>query len=160
MMARKMAAKGNKKNKGGRKKGGKNPHGGSDGLTPEEFKDKLCPAGPIFTKPGDEPPEAEPIDADFTKPKDYVDPVTFCLAVINHDTEVMIRCGVIQQPILEDKIMAAKIAAPYVNRKLAPEQPKKSDDKTSWSAITTEAENRLQNRMDINERASDPSRVN
>ncbi len=133
--------------KPGRKKGDKSNRG-RGGKTPKQFMNQLVPV------PDVERIEAEAIDADFTLAPWRVDPVDFCLAVINNDQEVLNRIGVIEIPDIDTRLEAARIAAPYTNKK----KPVDANIKHqySWVSEITEAEQRTRSlRMDVNERAPD-----
>ncbi len=152
-------SKGSKGN-GGRRKGAGRKKGeagnkGRAGKSPEQFMNALVPAGPRVDH--DRKPEAEPIDAepvDFGTPIEPIDPVQFCLAVINGNKFILQSCGVSDGAIemikadVGIKIEAARIAAPFTNKK----KPVDVDHKHthSWGAAITEAENRTRTmRMDV-----------
>lgn len=157
-----MAAKKNKGGTGGKRKGAGRKRGDKDnrgrgGQTPKQFMNALIVAGNRVDH--DEAPfiEAEPVDFDFTKKMEYVDPVEFCQAVINGDAEVLGRCGVVQIPDLDQKLSAAKIAVKFTNAPKPTESTVKH--KHSWSDEITAAENRVKNlRRDV-ESENEPSRT-
>lgn len=145
------------KKKRGRKKGDPKNKRGAKKTTPEEFMGKmLIAAGPRIDH--DETIEAEPVDAshEFGKRRECIDPIEFCQAVINNNEEILSLCGV-REPIgLEDKLAAAKVAAPYTNKKKPVETVSKHQ--FSWVDEITEAENRTRNlRMDIEENDRAPA---
>jgi hypothetical protein len=156
------------KNNGGRRKGAGRKKGdrnnrGRAGQSPRQFMNALVVAGPRVDhdRPEAEFVEAEAVDADFTKKMEYVDPVEFCQAVINSDQEILTKCGVLQIPTLEDKLMAAKVAVPYTNKKKPVETISKHQ--FSWLDEISEAENRLRTkRMNTEEFQHDhaPKSVN
>lgn len=73
----------------------------------------------------------------------YVDPVDFCLAVINGDVEVLARCGLDKLPNISARIEAARIAIPYTNKKKPVETVSKHQ--FSWHDEISEAEQRVAN---------------
>lgn len=148
-------ARGDGKGKRGRRKGDPNNRGQA-GKTPEQFMRQLVPLGPRIDHA--EYIEAEPVDgnAEFGKRREYIDPVEFCQAVINNNQEILSLCGVMEPIGLEDKLAAAKIAAPYTNKKKPVETVSKHQ--FSWVDEITEAENRTRNlRMDIEENDRAPA---
>lgn len=142
-------SKGSKGNGGrrkgsGRKKGDPNNRGRA-GKSPQQFMDALVPVGPRVDhdQPEAEAVEAEFVDADFTQKKEYIDPVDFCLAVINSDQEVLIKAGVVEFPTLDQKLEASRVAIPYTNKKKPVETVSKHQ--FSWLDEISEAEQRLRN---------------
>lgn len=133
-----VAGKGGGKRKGaGRKKGDKNNNGRA-GKSPDQFMNALIPAGP----------HVEYVEAEIVEPREgktqqeeYIDPVQFCLAVINDDRAILARCGVIEVPNIAVKVEAARIAVKYTNKPKPVETISKHQ--FSWVDEITEAENRL-----------------
>lgn len=134
--------RGGKRKGAGRKKGDKTNRGRA-GKSPDQFMNALIPAGPRVDHD-----EAEYVEAEIVEPREgkthqeeYVDPVQFCLAVINNDQEILTRCGVIEIPNIAVKIEAARIAVKYTNKPKPVETISKHQ--FSWVDEITEAENRL-----------------
>lgn len=138
-----------KGNNGGRRKGAGRKKGapgnnGRAGKSPEQFMNALVPVGP---RSDEEPIEPEVVDADFTRKKEYIDPVEFCLAVINGDQEILARCGLVEAPDLDQRLEASRIAVRYTNKAKPVENITKHQH--SWSDEISEAEQRLRDlRMD------------
>lgn len=143
-----------KKKKNGRKKGDPNNRGRA-GKSAEQFMGELVPHGHIFS---DADPET--VTVDFTARPVYVDPVSFCQAVINGDNTILTKCGVVEIPTLEDKLEAARIAVKYTNNAL----PTKSimTHEFSWGEQVSKAEQRLRElRMEaIRDRDREPEIIN
>jgi hypothetical protein len=156
--AKKVKKSGGRRKGAGRKKGEKN-HRGCAGKSPQDFMNALVPAGPRVNH--DEPPiEPEILDADFTAEKHYVDPVEFCLAVINGDNEVLARCGITAFPDMDQKLEASRIAVKYTNKAKPVETITKHEH--SWMDGITKAEQRVKTlRMDLeNDGAYTPETTN
>lgn len=153
---------GKKDRRGGRRKGAGRKKGdpsnrGAAPPTPEQFMRSLVPAGPRCDH-NEEAIEAEPVDADFTKEQPKVDPVEFCLAIINNDRETLMRCGVIEVPDVSAKLMAAKVAIPYTNKRKPVEVVSKHQ--FSWADEMNDAERRIREmRMEVAD-GIPPERVN
>lgn len=141
------AGNGGRRKGSGRKKGDK-ANNGRAGKSPEQFMGALIPVGPIIDHDENvEYVEAEVMDDNFRK-GEYIDPVDFCLAVINGDTETLAKVGVIEQPCLDQKLEASRIAVQYTNKKKPVETVSKHQ--FSWLTEISEAEHRVSNlRMDI-----------
>src|SRR5688572_24664731 len=106
---------------GGRRKGAGRKKGdptnrGRRGKTPGDFMREMVPAGPRIDH---ERVEAEPVEPGqgFGEVPQPLDPIEFCLAVINGDMATLMRCGVAEFPTLDQKIQAARFASPYTNKK-------------------------------------------
>jgi hypothetical protein len=126
-------ALGGKRKGAGRKKGA--PNNGRGGTSPEEFMKMLVPA--------QERVEAEPVEpgqgfGEIPKP---VDPVEFCMAVINGDGPLLTRLGVIELPTLDQRLFAARVAVKYTNQAKPAEVITKHQ--FSWVDELNAAENRL-----------------
>lgn len=161
MAGTKDGSKGNggRRKGAGRKKGAQGNRGRA-GKSPKQFMNALVVSGPRVDhdQPEAEAVEAEFVDADFTQKMEYIDPVDFCLAVINGDQEVLLKAGVMQFPDLDQKLEASRIAIQYTNKKKPVETISKHQ--FSWLDEMSEAEQRLRNLrkddMDIeNDRATD-----
>lgn len=105
------------------------------GDTPEAVMKQLCVLPP-------QPPAGGGINVDFgaDNAPSNLDPVQFCLAVINGDVETLRRCGVVEVPGLDHKLIAARVSAPYINQ----QKPRETIVKTafSWADSITAAEQR------------------
>lgn len=153
-MAGKKGKNGGRRKGAGRKKGDPNNRGRA-GKSPEDFMKSLVPVGPVI----DHGEEGETIDADFTVQRDYVDPVTFCQAVINHDPEILLRCGVNPGDITHvDKLFAAKIAVKYTNKPQPVETITKHQH--SWAESISQGEQRVKNLRKDLENDDAPATVN
>ena len=140
----------------GRKKGDRNNRGRA-GKTAKQFMTSLVPSGPRIDH--DEHVQAETLDADFTYKKEYVDPVQFCLAVMNGDQEVLSKAGVVEIPTLDQKLEASRVAIQYTNKKKPVEIASKHQ--FSWLDEMSEADQRVQKlRMDDLENDRTPEPVN
>lgn len=77
----------------------------------------------------------------------YVDPIDFCLAVMNNDVALLKKLGVDmsakKRPNISLRLEAARVAAPYTNRKLPTELHVK--DKRGWADTVRAAEARASN---------------
>lgn len=136
--------KGGKRKGSGRKKGDPNNRGKA-GKSPDQFMRELIVAG---SRVDPQAEEAEAVEVNFDEqPKEYVDPVTFCQAVVNGDTNTLSKCGVMEIPTLDQKLDAAKIAVKYTNKAKPVETITKHEH--SWIDGITQAEQRVKTlRMD------------
>lgn len=142
--------RGGKRDGAGRKKGDPRNKRGSKKTTPEELLARMLPvpAGPRIDHDEAETIEAEPVNAEFGRKPQYVDPVSFCQALINNDVEVLSMLGIMRPPDLEERLIAAKIAAPYTNKKKPTETVNRFE--VSWADEIRAAESRADNlRMDV-----------
>ena len=128
-----------KKKRGGKKKGTKDKR-------PKDIVNELIPVSVRVDYDEAEQVDAEPLDADFTVKKEYIDPVEFCKAVYNGDEEVLNRLGIMKPPTLGQRLDAARVAIPYTNEK-KPQQIATQKHVHSWSDEMKEAEERLTKRV-------------
>lgn len=153
-MAGKKGKSGGARKGAGWKKGDKRNRG-RHGPTPEQFMNMLVPAGPRVDHD-----RAEHADAEQVKPGEgfgeippKIDPVDFCLAVINNDTAVLHSVGLIEIPSLDQRLFAARVAVPFTNKRKPVEVVSKHQ--FSWVDEISAAEQRTrQLRKDPND---DPS---
>lgn len=113
----------------------------------------LIPAGPRVDH--SEHVEAEKVEPGqgFGEIPPRVDPVEFCLAVINEDRTVLTQCGVIEMPSLDQKLFAARVAVKFTNKPKPQETISKHQ--FSWVDEISEAEHRVRNlRKDKNDPAN------
>lgn len=120
---------------------------GRGGRNPKEFMNQLVVLPPKTGGGGG----SDGINADFgSLPPAYLDPVQFCLAVINGDLETLRACGVVEVPTMEHKLVAARVAAKYTNQAKPIETITKHA--FSWQESITAAEQRVQAlRMKVDE---------
>ncbi len=129
-------AVGKPKGRGGRRPGAGQKKGGKK-LTPAIMAKAMLPST-VTVLPAQS-------GGSYPMKPGYVDPIDFCLAVMNNDTELLKKLGmdmsVKKRPGPSIRLEAARIAAPYTNRKLPTELHVK--DKRGWADTVRGAENRV-----------------
>lgn len=125
--------------KPGGRKNNRRPKGSKD-KTPEALMNQLVPAGP--RQEYQEPPKDPPPRADgFAQARQYIDPVTFCLALVNCDPVVLNSLGIMKPPSVTQMIEAARIVIPYTNKRLPLDINTKHEH--SWAEEMTKADERV-----------------
>lgn len=143
-----MTDKGEKKKRGGRRPGagrkkGDPEHTGAAGTTPEQFMRMMVPADHVHA-------EKVPPGEGFGEVQPKVDPVEFCLAVINNDRRVLTQCGVTEFPTLDQQLFAARVAVKFTNKSKPVEVVSKHQ--FSWVDEISAAEQRVRDlRKNVND---------
>ncbi len=153
-MAGEKGKRGGRKKGAGRKKGDGGRHGPIDA---KAFMNAMVVAG---QRQDHDPEQAE---QETVRPGEGfgeinlnpVDPVDFCLAVINNDRTVLNGCGVIEIPSLDQKLFAARVAVKFTNKPKPAEVISKHQ--FSWVDEISAAEQRVRDlRKNVND---DPTRT-
>lgn len=117
---------------------------------PHEFMNELVPSGPRVDHDEDDGPAFIYKEEDIFEARgQWLDPVDFCLALINADEAVLKKVGITKPPSISQRLYAASIAIPYTNKR----QPQEVNAKVShsWADAIQKAEDRLDQRIDIND---------
>lgn len=135
-----------KKKRGGRRKGagrkkGDQDNNGRGGTSPEQFMRMLVPAGPRVDHTEHVEAEQVPPGQRFGEIPPAVDPVEFCLAVVNGDMALLGRLGVIEQPSLDQRLFASRVAVKFTNKPKPVEVVSKHQ--FSWVDEISAAEHRV-----------------
>lgn len=155
-MADKKDKRGGARKGSGWKKGDKRNRGRHP-PTPEQFMNSLVPAGPRIDHDKSEHVKAERVEPGqgFGEIPPKIDPVEFCLAVINNDRRVLGQLGLIEIPSMDQRLFAARVAIPFTNKRKPVEVVSKHQ--FSWVDEISAAEQRArQLRKDPND---DPTRT-
>lgn len=123
----------------GKKNGGLPPGGRKK--KPKDILNQLVPAGPRIDHDLPPPPPNDEPRTDYTMGGKYIDPVEFCMALINADPLVLGRLGIFNPPSVTQRIEAARIAIPYTNARKPVEVLSKHEH--SWVEEVNKAEDRL-----------------